>query len=401
MAKGKSGGTRSFLRGRVASDVYSIGKDAKGNKQQIVRSLAESVANPQTLAQMRGRMIMSTVMQAVSSMAAIIDHSFDNVPAGQPNVSEFIKRNYALIKVDVAAHPSSGNAFGLNKYGEKGIKQGAYVVAGGSAADIAGVQLNGTNKTLVIALSAGATIADLRTALGIGTEDYFTAVSVTADGKFLYNRFHVSQSLPSATVISADNIASVITLDGNVAVTLAFSSNKITATFADFSANAGIIVSRKENATYKHNDVVLVAPAAPTFTSDDALPTYPTGTQRFLNGGGEGASPFSPEPSVEPIALSNIKYGTKSVTMDGTIYFDTDGNNKAITLDAANVAANGGAKVQLSTSSGTIISPTDVITLADGGNTISARNWTDNTSLWLVPNSGKPSRIIAFHSSGD
>ena len=297
MAKAKSGGTRSFLRGRVASDVYSIGKDAKGNKQQIVRSLAESVANPQTLAQMRGRMIMSTIMQAVSSMAAIIDHSFDNVPVGQPNVSEFIRRNYALVKADVAAHPASGNTFGLNKFGEKGIKQGAYVVAGGSAADIAGVTLNGANKTLVIALSTGATIADLRSALGIGAEDYFTAVCITADGKFLYNRFHVSQSLPSATVISSDNIASVITLDGNVNVTLAFASNTITATFGDFSANAGIIVSRKENATYKHNDVVLVAPAAPTFTSDDALPTYPTGAQRFLNGGGEEASPFSPAPT--------------------------------------------------------------------------------------------------------
>ena len=401
MAKGKSGGTRSFLRGRVASDVYSIGKDAKGNKQQIVRSLAESVANPQTLAQMRGRMIMSTVMQAVSSMAAIIDHSFDNVPAGQPNVSEFIKRNYALIKVDVAAHPASGNAFGLNKYGEKGIKQGAYVVAGGSAAGIAGVQLNGTSKTLVIALSAGATIADLRSALGIGIEDYFTAVCVTADGKFLYNRFHVTQSLPSATQISADNIASVITLDGNVKVTLAFASDKITATFADFSANAGIIVSRKENATYKHNDVVLVAPAAPTFTSDDALPTYPTGTQRFLNGGGKEASPFSPEPSVEPIALSNIKYGTKAVSMGGQIFFDTDGNNKAITLDAANVAANGGAKVQLSTNANSLIGATDVITLADGANTISARTWKDGNSLWLVPNSGQPSRIVSLHESGD
>ena len=401
MAKGKSGGTRSFLRGRVASDVYSIGKDAKGNKQQIVRSLAESVANPQTLAQMRGRMIMSTVMQAVSSMSMIIDHSFDNVPVGQPNVSEFISRNYALIKADVAAHPASGNAFGLNKYGEKGIKQGAYIVAAGSAANIAGVQLNGTNKTLVIALSAGATIADLRTALGIGIEDYFTAVCVTANGKFLYNRFHVSQSLPSATVISADNIASVISIDGNVAVTLAFANNTITATFADFSANAGIIVSRKENATYKHNDVVLVAPTAPVYTSDDALPTYPTGTQRFLNGGGEGVSPFSPEPSVEPIALSNIKYGEKAVTMDDEIYFSTDGNNKAITLDAANIAANGGAKVQLSTNANSLIGATDVITLADGANTISARTWHDGNSLWLVPNSGQPSRIIALLQSGD
>lgn len=347
MAKAKSGGTRSFLRGRVGSDVYSIGKDAKGNKQQIVRSLAESVANPQTLAQMRGRMIMSTIMQAVSSMAAIIDHSFDNVPAGQPNVSEFIRRNYALVKADVAAHPASDNTFGLNQYGEKGIKQGAYIVSAGSAADIAGVQLNGTNKTLVIALSAGATIADLRTALGLGTEDYFTAVCITADGKFLYNRFHVSQSLASATEISADNIASVITMDGNVAVTLAFASNTITATFADFSANAGIIVSRKENASYKHNDVTLVAPSAPTYTSDDALPTYPTGAQRFLNGGGEEVTPFSPTPTPTPtpsepisvtgwqvdeetksgadISIEVSSYGNKDITVsaDGSIGSDS------------------------------------------------------------------------------
>lgn len=398
MAKGKSGGTRSFLRGRVASDVYSIGKDAKGNKQQIVRSLAESVANPQTIAQMRGRMIMSTIMQAVSSMAMIIDHSFDNVPAGQPNVSEFIKRNYALIKVDVAAHPASGNAFGLNKYGEKGIKQGAYVVASGSAADIAGVQLNGTNKTLVIALSAGATIADLRTALGIGSEDYFTAVCVTTDGKFLYNRFHVSQSLPSATEISADNIASVITLDGNVKVTLTFAGNNITATFADFSANAGIIVSRKENATYKHNDVVLVAPAAPTFTSDDALPTYPTGTQRFLNGGGKEASPFSPEPSVEPIELSALKTNGNNAHVggswdNGTMPISGSVSGK-VTFDAAHVADNGGAKAMLIDSRDYQSGGTQLISLTDGANTINSRSYNVDQSVWIVPVKGSPIRLF-------
>lgn len=343
MAKAKSGGTRSFLRGRVGSDVYSIGKDAKGNKQQVVRSLAESVANPQTLAQMRGRMIMSTIMQAVSSMAVIIDHSFDNVPAGQPNVSEFIRRNYALVKADVAAHPASGNTFGLNKYGEKGIKQGAYVVAAGSASDLAGATLNGSAKTLTIALSAGATIADLRSALGIGVEDYFTAVCITADGKFLYNRFHVSQSLASATEISAANIGEVITLDGNVAVTLAFANNTITATFADFSANAGIIVSRKENATYKHNDVTLVAPSAPTYTSDDALPTYPTGTQRFLNGGGEEVAPFSPEPTPtptpgEPITVTGWQANSETISVaDGEIELNSYGN--------VNVTANASGSI--------------------------------------------------------
>lgn len=355
MAKAKSGGTRSFLRGRVGSDVYSIGKDAKGNKQQIVRSLAESVANPQTLAQMRGRMIMSTIMQAVSSMSAIIDHSFDNVPAGQPNVSEFIRRNYALVKADVAAHPASGNAFGLNKYGEKGIKQGAYVVAAGSAIDLAGAQLNGASKTLVIALSAGATIADLRSALGIGTEDYFTAVCITADGKFLYNRFHVSQSLASATEISAANINDVITLDGNVAVSLAFANNTITATFADFSANAGIIVSRKENATYKHNDVVLAAPSAPVYTSDDALPTYPTGTQRFLNGGGEEVAPFSPEPTPtptpgEPISVTGWQIGETAKTGADVSYDIEPGSPLSVTVNASGSVGTDTYKLMKNTS---------------------------------------------------
>ena len=78
-------------------------KDGKGKKQQVVRALAETVKNPQTIAQMRGRMIMSTVMQAQSAMAYIVDHSFDGVPAGQPSISEFIRRNYELIKADVAA----------------------------------------------------------------------------------------------------------------------------------------------------------------------------------------------------------------------------------------------------------------------------------------------------------
>ena len=62
MAKSKNGGTRAMIRGRVGSDVYSIGKDGKGARQQVVRSLAEQVANPRTQAQMFNRMIMSTVM---------------------------------------------------------------------------------------------------------------------------------------------------------------------------------------------------------------------------------------------------------------------------------------------------------------------------------------------------
>lgn len=401
MARSKSGGTRSFLRGRVGADVYSIGKDAKGKKQQVVRSLAESVANPQTLAQMRGRMIMSTVMQAVSAMSQIIDHSFDNVSVGQPNVSEFIRRNYAAVKADVSAHPTEGNSFGLSMYGEKGIKQGSYIVSAGSALPATGIVVDGAAKTLTIALSAGATIADLRSALGLGVNDYFTAVAITADKKFVFVRFHVATTLAADTAISAQNIAEVISSEGNISVNLAFASNTITATFGAFSANYGIIVSRKENAIYKHNDCVLVAVSDPAYNADTALPTYPVGTTRFLNGGGEDQGQVEPEPVIEPMAVSNIAYGGTSKTAGDYIYYGTEGNNKAVTFNAANVSVNGGAKVQLSTNGVSLVSPTDLITVADGANTVAARNYANNSSIWLVPNEGTATRLLTFVENGD
>lgn len=334
MARSKSGGTRSFLRGRVGADVYSIGKDAKGKKQQVVRSLAESVANPQTLAQMRGRMIMSTVMQAVSAMSQIIDHSFDNVSVGQPNVSEFIRRNYSAIKADVSAHPAEGNAFGLAMYGEKGIKQGAYIVSAGSALPATGIVIDGAAKTLTIALSAGATIADLRSALGLGVNDYFTAVAITADKKFVFVRFHVATALAEDTAISAQNIGEVISTDGNISVNLAFASNTITATFGAFSANYGIIVSRKENSIYKHNDCVLAAVSAPTYNADAALPTYPVGTTRFLNGGGEDQGQVEPEPVPAVFEVTSLTADGNAVTV-GDYY-----NKESGTVTIAGTVAN-------------------------------------------------------------
>ena len=112
-----------MIRGRVASDVYSIGRDAMGKRQQVVRSLAEVVSNPRTLSQMRSRMIMSTVMQALGALKVIVDHSFDNVSGVQPNLSEFIRRNYALAKADAIAHAGYANTFGMVKYGEKYVRK--------------------------------------------------------------------------------------------------------------------------------------------------------------------------------------------------------------------------------------------------------------------------------------
>lgn len=362
MGKSKNGGTRSYIRGRIGSDVYSIGKDGKGKKQQVIRSLAETVANPQTQAQMRGRMIMSTVMQAVAGMAAIVDHSFDGVVAGQPSISEFIRVNYAAVKADVAANPASGNAFGLNKYQEKGVKAGAWIIADGKAVSVSGVALNAAAKTATIAISGDKTFADLLSALGLNADDYFTICAVDASAGFVYARIGFNAATAAATVLSADNIASVLTLSGNVSIVPSISGSDLVLTLGALSANNGIIVSRKVAGGYIHNDVVLATPSNPDYAADVALPTYPVGSQRFLNGGGETAGVVSggsdssntpDNPSQETVAAPVISGttpfdDTTQVTITGpdgaSIYYTTDGSTptsastayaNAITLSAS------------------------------------------------------------------
>lgn len=286
MAKSKSGGTRSYIRGRVGADVYSIGKDAAGNKQQVVRSLAETVSNPQTEAQMRGRMIMSTVMQAVSAMAGIIDHSFDNVPNGQPNVSEFIRRNYALIKADVAANPASGNAFGLCKYNEKGEKIGAYVISSGSANLPVAVAINTLGAGGTITLGADAiTVGGLKAVTGLGADDYLTMAGYDANGVFQFVRLHIDQTLADSTEITSANIASVFTVEGTMAPTISIASNVISVLLGDSQKGGAWIISKKTQSGYSHNEAVMTTIATPEFNANTALATYPLGTQRFLNGG--------------------------------------------------------------------------------------------------------------------
>lgn len=307
MAKAKSGGTRSFLRGRIASDVYSIGKDGKGKKQQVVRSLAETVANPQTPAQMRGRMIMSTLMQTVSGLSGLIDHSFDNVAVGQPSISEFIRRNYNLIQKDVAANPATGNQFALNAYQEKGAKAGVYVIAAGKAILPAAVSVPTEEIGISIAKSASdTTAAAIRTLLGAATGDFFTAVAILANGSVRYARFNINATLDGDTTITADNAAQLFDIDNpfGLALTASVTNTEIKLSIKPAGDDAvvanGMIVSVKDNDAWTHNDAVLsIVGDLSSAAADIVLPTYPTGSQKFLNGGDTGYSPVATSTSTD------------------------------------------------------------------------------------------------------
>lgn len=290
MAKSKSGGTRSYLRGRIASDVYSIGRDSNGKKQQVVRSLAEQVKNPQTVAQMRGRMIMSSVMQAVSGLAPIIDHSFDNVPNGQPSISEFIRRNYALVKADVAAHPAENNRFGLNKYQEKGIREGMWLISSGKALE-SNFAFPGSGDDFEMTIQTAKDVlnlANLKADVLNGHNGYVTFVFILNDHSTAFVRVHFSDTADQSTAITAANLNQFITIENPMGLTITPQVEATTITLkTDSNAIcAGSIFTWADgNGGWIHSESQFRQTATYEWSADVALPTYPEGTERFLNGG--------------------------------------------------------------------------------------------------------------------
>lgn len=318
MAKSKNGGTRAYIRGRIGSDVYSIGKDGKGSRQQVVRSLAEQVSNPRSQSQMFGRMVMSTVMQAVSALSYIIDHSFDGMAKGQPSISEFIRRNYALVKADAETHPTTGNVFGLNAYQEKGAKQGAYVISDGKALVPAAAVLTAASGLLTITVSgASLTVEALRSALGFGDDDFITLVGINANGSADFCRIGVNKNAEGTVVITDSNIADVLTLDGNVTPTLDVDGLAITATISTIAGNCGIIVTKKVNGAFEHSACTLSTPTNPQYNATIAILSYPVGTQLYLNGGdlngGGGGGPVV----ADVVAFKNNASGQPDVNIVG------------------------------------------------------------------------------------
>lgn len=359
MAKSKSGGTRTYIRGRVGSDVYSIGRDAKGKKQQVVRSLAESVANPQTQAQMRGRMIMSTIAQALAVLRPIVDHSFDGVSGARANLAEFTSQNYARIKADIAQHAASGNLFGLNKYGEKGAKRGAYVISNGNAAIPSTMTINkSTGEISIIVDAQNVTVAGLKAALGMTAEEYFTMVGLTADGAANYERFRVNPALSDDAQLSTVPLSNIFATEGNAMATVSLTTNVVKIALAAIAGCCSFIISKKVNGGFIHSKAILGSATDLDFTSNVALPTYPVGAQNYLNGGDifgmsesiegveDGGSGGGDTPVVGAI-LTIVKNGNGTATvMNGQTAVNTGDNVAGGTVLSVDIVPEEGKQGQ-------------------------------------------------------
>lgn len=301
MAKSPVGGSRAYLKGRIGSDVYSLGKDGKGKRQQIVRALPEAVTNPRTSSQMVNRMIMSTIAQAVAAMAPIIDHSFDGISVGQPSISEFTRRNYALLK--------AGNG-SYNLFNEKGIKPNTYIVSVGKAKMPAiakfgqseNEEYSGYGKWgCVITIPKGVlTVGDLKEALGFGNDNgYLTVLGCNEPSNqfplpFYYGRFRFNPANADSVTITDEMANDLFLIDGNfngsfidILPATAEKAGEILLFCPAAAARyaQGAIFSKHVGGKWIHSSCQLSGIRDDDKNFDAALATYPVGTEEFLNGG--------------------------------------------------------------------------------------------------------------------
>lgn len=338
MAKSKSGGSRSRLRGRLANDVYSIGVDGKGKKQQVVRSLAESVANPRTLAQNKQRMILTSVALLSKALSPIIDHSFDGVPAGQPSISEFTRRAIAAYRDD--AQLTSPN-FGYSAFGGVVAPNPSVMISHGRAKfgvnwyagqfDQYGKLWHGVGVGLNFGYYGEGQYPELPASdvidklFGGSVDNFITIVGVAVD-----NVTSPTKSIPIIIRIQPKSLADVeqwiqssdstlqhFNIESNVKydqMVLQVASGQYTTETRGFGCEIGVIIngyvgiasalilSKKTASGWQHSTSFLDAtqwdeaemptPSRgdsvfphPVLPFADALATYPLGEEKFLNGG--------------------------------------------------------------------------------------------------------------------
>lgn len=93
MARSKQGGAWGFLRGKVGGMSYSIlsaDKSGSGKKEQIIRSLPETVKNPQTAGQTMQRMKLAPAQKFYKAFSELLSNAFQGIAYGDASRRYFM-----------------------------------------------------------------------------------------------------------------------------------------------------------------------------------------------------------------------------------------------------------------------------------------------------------------------
>ena len=205
MARSKQGGAWGFLRGKVGGMSYSIlgaDKSGSGKKEQIIRSLPESVKNPQTAGQTMQRMKLAPAQKFYKAFSELLSNAFQGIAYGDAS------RRYFMALAMKTEGP----------YVQKGVDRfipAAYVFSQGSLPSVGIEPFEGgaTVITLANEVAEGKTTitnAEFAELLGVG-EDYQLTVAVVnnVNGVFIpsyipFDKRLQIKDLPEGTLAIAE-----------------------------------------------------------------------------------------------------------------------------------------------------------------------------------------------------
>lgn len=327
----QSKGFFGLRKGSTKSLTFSV-LDGK----QITKDRVYDVKNPRTEAQMRQRMLMTTIGAAYKTLKSIADHSFEGYSSGMQCMRQFNSRNLNRFKQAAAAKGSVA----FNEYKDGDINPMPFILASGSLPGFA-FKFDGTSNLEIVGEKEGAdftTAEGIYAALGVQRNDLITFCTVigegaTTNGVYSYKaeNFNIVRLYcdKSGKVTKPADAFTISTNNDEASITMSTAANAITIKTgaADFGA---VIQSRKNDSGWLRSDAVMIVAedVISGVKTANQLATYPVGTELILNNGpmaNQGdAEATEPKPGVNPLSYIVANAGTEQINISNP-------NNETVT----------------------------------------------------------------------
>lgn len=340
------------------------------NGKQITKERVYRVKNPRTMAQMRQRMLMTTIGAAYSYLKVIADHSFEGKTVGQQCMAEFMRLN--LNKFRAAAKNDKGS-YAFNAYQDKLINPMRYTLSKGSLPEMPFI-INSQNQ-IELSYNVGdiKTAKDVYDAMGIQEGDLVTFVWVVGSSSLTKNIFNFTPSRLNIVRLYANKTGVIatphdaFTFDANhsdldINVNKSTDVLKLTSTEVNIGA---VILSRQAGGTWLRSNSSMAGNKSilTGVTVENQLSTYPIESELILNGGEmSNAATVTTLPIPElTLSAASVSITTKEGTANApTLNGNTAGgavtysisNDKVATIDSTSgkitAVANGTAVATIS-----------------------------------------------------
>ena len=136
MARGRLGGTKAKIRGKVGSEIYQLKRDPNGTLVQSVYGQNPNPTYTNTEAQAKNRCIMGQIERMWHWLPKIIKDSFATIPRGALSFQRFSKLNYPLLREDFETHFSENNVYSWVPKREMQAPAGTWLLTDGTLPDV-------------------------------------------------------------------------------------------------------------------------------------------------------------------------------------------------------------------------------------------------------------------------